>query len=81
MAAGALAWIGTLTPLHANPIPSLPRRSSAPRRKGTAKVLEPLRDIPGDEAVTDTEEGWEDTQSPLQPNVGTSWQYRLAIVG
>ena len=53
-----------------------PRRSSAPRRKGTAKVLEILRDIPEDEAVTDAEEGWEDTQSPLQPNVGTSWQYR-----
>lgn len=46
-------------------------RSSAPRWIGRAKVLELLPDIPEDEAIIDAEEGWEDAQSPLQPNVGS----------
>lgn len=40
-----------------SPADHSPGRSSALRRKGTAKVLELLHDIPEGEAVTDAEEG------------------------
>ena len=41
-----------------SPVDRFPRRSSAPRRKGKAKVLELLPDIPEDEAVTSAKEGY-----------------------
>ena len=56
---GPLKEIQKIPPLgdsSSSPVDRLPRRSSAPRRKGKAEVLELLPDIPEDEAVTGAKE-------------------------